>query len=391
MPPSVGLARPGAPMAQTVIPFVRGPEDRHFFTSFREQDNAAFARWSPDAAAPEELYPLAPHRHEVQLLDSTSGFISPGASADTGTSRIPNLAFYREPGGEWRAHTAIPVAVQETGGSRLWNSRSVSAAAIRARVGGWTSPVRVTPAPHSVPSSLKTHNFNFNVDSPGQPSYDATSEITRDATARKYMYSTSIQRSYEEVNWDCKLGPKIKPEDATQDKIADPVSRHATLKRYDSSPHMWQAVGGHGHWDKSQSRPFSAAAKPINFTSLFPKIHQIPLYSGSVGGNNLENKDNPYAEFTPFTVPRTEKPRHTDTSYCPNIAGYTGKRQWNVKEINKSNISRLFHPPAERVCGIPRGTEKPLKYRHESPFSKMMTTVSPFNPFNPKTSKAIRL
>ncbi|GCC25069.1 hypothetical protein chiPu_0003474 [Chiloscyllium punctatum] len=104
----------------------------------------------------------------------------------------------------------------------------------------WTSPVRVTPAPHSVPSSLKTHNFNFNVDSPGQPSYDATSEITRDATARKYMYSTSIQRSYEEVNWDCKLGPKIKPEDATQDKIADPVSRHATLKRYDSSPHMWQ-------------------------------------------------------------------------------------------------------------------------------------------------------
>ncbi|GCC38867.1 hypothetical protein chiPu_0022987 [Chiloscyllium punctatum] len=122
-------------MAQTVIPFVRGPEDRHFFTSFREQDNAAFARWSPDAAAPEELYPLAPHRHEVQLLDSTSGFISPGASADTGTSRIPNLAFYREPGGEWRAHTAIPVAVQETGGSRLWNSRSVSAAAIRARVG----------------------------------------------------------------------------------------------------------------------------------------------------------------------------------------------------------------------------------------------------------------
>ncbi|XP_048403771.1 spermatogenesis-associated protein 48 [Stegostoma tigrinum] len=389
MAPLVSLARPGVSMAQAVIPFVRGPEDRHFFTSFQEQDNAAFARWNPDAAAPDDLYPLAPHRHEVQLLDSSSGYKSPGASADSGTRRIPNLALYRQPAGECRAHTAIPVAVQETGESRLWNSKSVSSAAIRARVGGWTSPVRVTPAPHAVPGSLKTHNFNFNVDPAGQTSNDAASESARDAKARKYMYSTSTQRSYEDVNWDCKLGTKIKPEDATQEKIGDPISRHATLKRYDPSPHMWQAVGGHGHWNKSQSRPFTAAAKPINFTSLFPKIHQIPLYSGSVGGNNLEDRDNPYADFTPFTVPRTEKPRQTDAPYCPNIPGYTGKRQWNVTVADKSNFSRLFHPP--ECNGIPHGIEKPLKYRHQSPFSKMVTKVSPFNPFHSKTSKALRL
>eukprot|EP00061_Rhincodon_typus_P014372 g41351.t1 len=126
-------------MAQTVIPFVKGPEDRHFFTSFQEQDNAAFARWNPDAAAPDDLYPLAPHRREVQLLDSSSGYKSPGATADSGTRRIPNLAFYRQPAGECRAHTAIPIAVQETGESRLWNSKSVSSAAIRARVGGTNS------------------------------------------------------------------------------------------------------------------------------------------------------------------------------------------------------------------------------------------------------------
>ncbi|XP_041039903.1 spermatogenesis-associated protein 48 [Carcharodon carcharias] len=393
MAPAVSLARPAAAVAQTVVPYVRGPEDRHFFTSFQEQDNVAFARWNPDMSAPDEFYPLAPHRHEVQLLDVSSGFKSPGASAETGTKRIPNFAFYREAGGECRAHTAIPVSslLQQESHTARWNSRSVSAAAVRARVGGWTSPVRVTPSPHLTPDSFKTHTFNFNVDPSVQTSYDATSESTRDATARKYMYATTTQRSYEDVNWDCKLAPKIKPADTTQDKIADPMSRHATLKRYDASPHMWQAVSGHGYWDKTQSRPFSAAAKPINFTSLFPRIHQIPLYSGSVGGNNLEDVDNPYTEFNPYTVPRTEKPRHTDTTHCPNIPGYTGKRQWTGTETNKANFSRLFHPPAERVCGIPHGSEKQSKYRHQSPFSKMITTVSPYNPFNTKTSKAILL
>ncbi|XP_038653648.1 spermatogenesis-associated protein 48 isoform X2 [Scyliorhinus canicula] len=341
MASAVSLARPAPLLGQTVIPYVRGPEDRHFFTSFQEQDNAAFARWIPDSSAPDDLYPLAPHRHEVQVLDISSGFKSPGHSAESCTKRMPNVAFYREPGGQCRAHTAIPIDIQQQSQSSRWNSRSVSAAAIRARVGGWTSPVRVTPAPHSVPDSLKTHNFNFNVDPSVQTSYDATSESARDATARKYMFTTTTQRSYEDVNWDCKLGPKIKPPDTMQDKIADPMSRHATLKRYDPSPHMWQAVSGHGHWDKTQSRPLIAVAKPITF--------------------------------------------------CPNIPGYTGTRQWTGTESKKSSFSRLFHPPPQRVYGIPHGTEKPLQHQRQSPFSMMLTTVSPHNPFHTKISKSFLL
>ncbi|XP_067854757.1 protein SPMIP7 [Heptranchias perlo] len=394
MAPAVRLARP-ARMAQNVIPYVRGPEDRHFFTSFQDQNNVAFARWSPDAVAPDDLYPLAPHRHDVSLLDATSGFKSPGANVEAGTKRIPNLPFYTVPSADGRARTAIPTGMrsllQEMSDETRWNSRSVSAAALRARVGGWTSPVRVTPSPHRVPDSLKTHAFTFNVDPSVQNSCDATSESARDATARKYMYTSATQRSYEEVNWDCKLAPKVKPADTTQEKIADPISRHSTLKRFDPSPHMWQAVSGIGFWDKSQSRPSSAIAKPINFTSPFPRIHQIPLYSGSIGGNNLEDVDNPYTEFTPFTVHRTQKPRHTDTTHCPNIPGYTGKSQWTGAEPDKSNFSRMFHPPPERVYGIPQGTETQSKYRHQAPFSKMVTTVSPYNPFHPKSSKALRL
>uniref|UniRef100_UPI00398E9EA7 protein SPMIP7 n=1 Tax=Pristiophorus japonicus TaxID=55135 RepID=UPI00398E9EA7 len=385
MAPAVSLARP-ARIGQTVIPYVRGPEDRHFFTSFQDQDNAAFARWSPYATAPDQLYPLAPHRQDVPLQDATSGFNSPGASASTGSQRIPNVAFYTAPSADGRARTAIPTSMRD---QMRWNSRAVSAASIRARVGGWTSPVRVTPSPHQIPVSLKTHAFTFNMDPSVQTSYDVKSESARDATARKYMYTSATQRSYEELNWDCKLAPKVKPADTTQDKIADPLSRHSTLKRFDPSPHMWQAISGLGFWDKSQSRPSSAIAKPINFTSPFPRIHQIPLYSGSVGGTNLEDVDNPYSEFTPFTVPRTQKPRHTDTTYSPNIPGYTGKRQWTGTEPNKSSVSRMFNPPPERAHGIPHSTEKQTKYRQQAPFAKMMTTVSPYNPFNLKTSRAL--
>ncbi|XP_072109642.1 protein SPMIP7 [Mobula birostris] len=392
MTAAVSLARP-AQTGQTVIPFVKGPEDRHFFTSFQDQNNVAFAKWTPHAAPTEDLYPLAPHRQDVPLLDPISGFKSVGWSAASGSPRLPGASFNTVLGGDCRARTAIPVSMRpllrDVAAQARWNSKSVSTAAIRARVGGWTSPVRVTPTPHSSPVNLQTHTLSFNVDPTDQTTSDPTSDSTRDTKAKKYMYTTTTQRSYEDVNWDCKLPPKVKLAEATQDVQSDPLSRHSTLKRFDPSPHVWQAVGGLGIWDKSQSRPSSALAKPVNFTSPFPRIQQIPLYSGSIAGNNLEDVDNPYTEFIPFTVLRTKKPRQTDANFCPDIPGYTGKRQWSSIESNKSNVSRMFHVPPEQVQGIPQDTEKQSKYRHQSPLSKMVTTVPPYNPFNSVTPKAL--
>ncbi|XP_051872183.1 spermatogenesis-associated protein 48 [Pristis pectinata] len=372
MTAAVSLARP-ARAGQTVIPFVRGPEDRHFFTSFQDQSNVAFARWSPYAQPPEDLYPPAPHRHDVPLLDLTSGFRSVASGAAAGSPRLPSTPFHLAPAGNCRARTAVPVSARplllDVAAQARWNSKSVSAEAIRARMGGWTSPIRVTPSPHSTPVSLKTHTFNFNVDPTDQTTSDPTPDSKREMKAKKYMYTTTTQRSYEDVNWDCKLPPKVKPADTTQDIQSDPLSRHSALKRFDPSPHVWQAVGGLGVWDKSQSRPSSAVAKPLNFTSPFPRIHQIPLYSGSIGGNNLEDVDNPYTEFTPFTVLRTKKPRQTDTNYCPDIPGYTGKRQWSSTEPNKSNISRMFQAPPDQVQGIEEHFKQKAEwqqYQHHS-------------------------
>lgn len=382
MAAAVSLVRP-ARTAQTVIPLVRGPEDRHFFTSFQDQNNVAFAKWSPYAVPPDDLYPLAPHRREVPLLDSTTGFRS--VVANVGGPRIPSAPFYKGPGGDHRARTAIgmrPLLLDMAAQAR-WNSKSVSAEAMRARVGGWTSPVRVTPTPHAVPVNLKTHTFNLNVDPTDQMTSDPTPDSIRDRKAKKYMYTSATQRSYEDVNWDCMLPPKAKPPDQTQDIQSDPLSRHSTLKRFEPRPHVWQAVSGLGVWDKCQSRPSTAVVKPHNFTSPFPRISQIPLYSGSVGSTNLDDVDNPYTEFTPFTVLRTRKPRQTDTNYRPDIPGYTGKRQWLGTESNKSNISSS----PEQVLGISQGTENSAKHGHQSPLSKMVTTVPPSNPFNVKTPK----
>lgn len=137
MAAAVSLVRP-ARTAQTVIPLVRGPEDRHFFTSFQDQNNVAFAKWSPYAVPPDDLYPLAPHRREVPLLDSTTGFRS--VVANVGGPRIPSAPFYKGPGGDHRARTAIgmrPLLLDMAAQAR-WNSKSVSAEAMRARVGGTT-------------------------------------------------------------------------------------------------------------------------------------------------------------------------------------------------------------------------------------------------------------
>ncbi|XP_069768113.1 protein SPMIP7 isoform X3 [Narcine bancroftii] len=391
---AVSQARP-ARVGQTVIPFVRGPEDRHTFTSFQDQSNVAFTRWSPYAEPPDDQYPLAPHRQDVPLLEATSGFKSLGSSGATGSPRIPHASFYTASGGDCRAHTAFPASMRplllDMAAQARWNSKSVSAKAIRARIGGWTSPVRVTPSTPSIPVSLKSHTFNFSVDPTDQvciyTAGDPTSDSTRDAKAKKYMYTSTTQRSYEDVNWDCKLPPKVKPADTTQFIQSNPLSQHSTRKRFDPAPHGWQAVSGLGVWDKSQSRPSSTGAKPVNFTSPFPRIHQIPLYSGSIGGNNLEDVDNPYTEFIPFTILRSKEPRQTDANYCSEIPGYTGKWQWTGSESNKSNISRMSCAPPEQVQRIPPGTEKQTNNRHQSPLSKMVTTTPPYNPFNSKTSK----
>ncbi|XP_007895658.2 spermatogenesis-associated protein 48 [Callorhinchus milii] len=387
-------------MAHALMPFVRGPEDRHYFTSFLDQRQAAFTRWSPFAEAPDDNYPLAPLRRDVPLVDPCSGFVSAGADADleTGVKAIPSLVDlsgdvrpnHRAPNPAGRSQTPpnFPSFLEyETADDKQWNSRAVSTAALRAREGGWTSPVRVTPSSPRVPSSFKTHNFNFVVDPSEQVPGDG-SDIERDLIARKYMYTSMTQRSYEDVHWDAKLPPKIKPPDATQEKKTDRVTLSSNANRYEPTTQQWQAITGFGIWDKFQSRPLNNVTKPITFSSPFPRIHQIPLYSGCFGGINTENVDNPHAEFTPFTMVRTQAPKqYQDVTHRPNL--HTDKWLWPATQGD----FRTFSPTADQMygTGYPQSGEAALKYKHHAPFAKIVATIPPFNPFNKNPRRVLRI
>nr|XP_033786371.1 spermatogenesis-associated protein 48 [Geotrypetes seraphini] len=220
-------------------------------------------------------------------------------------------------------------------GAYNWNSKVVSERAHRAQLGGWTSPVKVIPALTSRGQKPNlTQTFAFKMEPTFQHSDDTYSVNQREEAARKFMYTSSTQSNYEEVSWDTKLPPKMLPPDSTLEQMADPVSRHLTWKRYVMEPAIWQSVGG--IWDRFQTRPFHVDGRPVTFVSPCQRIYQIPLYSGCIGAENLEDIDNPSANFVPITVLRTPQPQ--PSTHNGNIPGYTGKIQWT-----------LSHPPSSYI------------------------------------------
>uniref|UniRef100_A0A674IHD7 Uncharacterized protein n=1 Tax=Terrapene triunguis TaxID=2587831 RepID=A0A674IHD7_9SAUR len=131
------------------MPFVRGPDDKHDFASFQEKDSNSFLKFNPYSPPVGPDYPLFPHRDNVPLADPCSGFMSPGADADLQPCcgrTIESLVDYsdvkphqRVPLPEKTAqttHTRHVVLLEEVSQDRRWNSRAVSDASIRARLGG---------------------------------------------------------------------------------------------------------------------------------------------------------------------------------------------------------------------------------------------------------------
>ncbi|XP_075445202.1 protein SPMIP7 [Ascaphus truei] len=307
----------------------------------------------PQSLAPSMTgYCVHPHRDNVPLLDPCSGFVSSGADADLrpGTGKtIPSLVdqSYVKPQntdpwlGRVRSRTALPkravilhpqqkrmpakeavVMSQESmqevkdllihQGGRSWNSVARSDASRRAMLGGWTSKMKVIPQLTRGPSTTLTHKFIFNVDPALKHSSDASYINRRDETARKFMYTSSTQRAYEEVPWDIKLPAKVMPPDSTLENMPDPISQHFTLKRNESQPEPWQVAGG--MWDRFQTRILHTVNKPVTFVSPFPHMDHIPRYSGCTGSVNIEDVDNHTAHFIPFTKVRTSQPRYTNTA-----------------------------------------------------------------------------
>ncbi|KAM4705094.1 protein SPMIP7 [Rhinophrynus dorsalis] len=118
--------------------------------------------------------------------------------------------------------------------------------------------------------------------------------------------------------------------------------------------------------------------------SPFPRMDQIPYYSGCTGSLNFEDIDNPNAEFVPFTKVRTQQPYYTTTAHTPNIPGYTGRVHWMA--IHPAN-SNLQSPPSSADTKMIAYMPSPRirtssSFKHQGPLSRMVTTVVPKNPFN---------
>nr|XP_002721634.1 spermatogenesis-associated protein 48 isoform X1 [Oryctolagus cuniculus] len=395
------------------MPFVKGFEDRHNYGRLENKCNPSFLKFHPypPSVLPDYHlhypypppygpdYPLFPLRDDVPLSDSCSMFMSPGGDADLkpGVGRtIPNLVDFsdvkpqhRVPRPDTGFQTTIKrqkILSEELQQDRRWNSREVSDTSIRARLGGWTSPVKVTPLqPHHEGCSVN-HAYSFDEEAEYTDDHKPL-QPNKKCDAKDSFYKSSTQKAYEVVPWDKMLPPKLDPEETTVEKAADPLSQCFTLKRYESAPAITQMVGG--LWDRFQTRSFLAPIKPVNFVSPSSRSKYIPLYTGHVQSTNADDVDNPFGDITSLAKPRRSKPHYTNTGRAANIPGYTGKVHFTATHPANSNIPPTTPSPDSNLHCVLRKEMKVDVFRHQAPLSRMVTTVRPYNPFNRKEKETI--
>lgn len=153
-------------------------------------------------------------------------------------------------------------------------------------------------------------------------------ELKRDELARHFMYTSTQQAAFDEVTWgivlflpylvlrfginrvsylhsDSKLPPKLPvPLSTYEADGSDPVlkTEHAPALPDARS----RTILDH---DRTQTRQINFYRKPIENVAPLPRAQQISGYSGCIGGEQIQDIDNPAIPFKPFTVLRTDQPK----------------------------------------------------------------------------------
>ncbi|KAM5273644.1 protein SPMIP7 [Ctenodactylus gundi] len=361
------------------MPLVKGIEDRHDYGRFERKCSPTFLKFHPypPSVLPDyhlyypypppfgPNYPLFPLRDDVPLSDPCSMLMSPGGDADLkpGIGRaIPNLVDFsdvkpqnqvpRPDTGFQTTPKRQTVLSEEQQQDRSWNSRKVPDVSIRARLGGWTSPTKVTPIqPHHKGCSV-THTYTFD-EEPAHTERELPSPPRRGLAAKDSFYKSSTQKAYEAVPWDKMLPPR--PE---------------------------QMVGG--LWDRFQTRSFLVPGWPVNFVSPSSRSKYIPLYTGHVQATHADDVDNPSRDIRSLAPPRHSKPLYTNTSRAANIPGYTGRVHFTAIHPANSHVPPAAPSPDSELYGVLRKEVGVDFFGHQAPLSRMVTTVTPYNPFNRK-------
>ncbi|CAF1293835.1 unnamed protein product [Rotaria magnacalcarata] len=205
-------------------------------------------------------------------------------------------------------------------------------------------------------------------------------ELKRDELARQYMYTSVQQASYDDVPWDSKLPPKLPVPLASLEAYGTGPSFKPRRRpiRYDTRNLKIL------DWDRTEPRHANYGRKPFNNVAPLTRAQQIPGYSGSIGGYNLQDIDNPEIAYEPYTVVRTEQPKFSMSPRKANIPFYTGQTHWTkldpVSHYDQSGhgytTTAAFHK------SLPLDNSS---YRHSDlngSLSRIVTTVMPQNPFN---------
>eukprot|EP00731_Ephydatia_muelleri_P008375 Em0004g713a len=194
--------------------------------------------------------------------------------------------------------------------------------------------------------------------------------------ARSFMWSTATQRAYTEAGWEDRLATPLSPAPTGRESTPDPVTPQLNIRRYHSTPEIWQSVTPEWDFVQTRVRSHCGAVQPgVNFCSPFRQQQQLPGYCGWAPGR--EDTDFPSGGFSAQLLVRSLQPSGTTISRGANIPGYMGHVHWTMTSPPNS-ANQLTSARTHRHIPL---DEEPSPFRRSSPLSKMITLVPPHNPF----------
>ncbi|CAF1053580.1 unnamed protein product [Rotaria sordida] len=204
-----------------------------------------------------------------------------------------------------------------------------------------------------------------------------TNRLNRNELANHFIYTSMQQAAFDEIPWDSKLPSKL-PVPLTTYEIngSDPLLKskgHLSLDDKRTCDIL--------QWDRLQSRNIHYNQKPFLNVAPLSRAQQISGYSGSIGGYNIHDIDNPEVDFQPYTILRTEQPKFTLNPFKTNIPYYTGKSHWTkIDPVSHHDESDYAYTTATAFHKFDNSS-----YHHidlNEPFSRILTTVIPQNSSN---------
>nr|CAH8825956.1 unnamed protein product [Trichobilharzia regenti] len=175
---------------------------------------------------------------------------------------------------------------------------------------------------------------------------------------QRYLFTTSYQAAYGKPvifgNTTCRRIYPIR----TLESIPDPVKFLAKENSYFPSTSSWMPEKFDPlQYDLKQTRyPYINEDRPYEVCSHYPRIDQIPGYSGSFTTNDRRvDSDNPYKEYKSVNLVRQKIPQEYNFDLSFNMSGYTG---YQKKEMRSDGSRPEFQCPPSKVKAV---TSKPTE------------------------------